>query len=124
MVGISLSSFTVGAELSKPFAKYLSVSATWSGRGTLELVTSASRLRFAFGKASAAVTLVGRLKRLDCLPHPLLPLPPSWSSSPRIAPVCRSLLSLPTSSSYTSRIRRKFPWSGVHSSLMFLYFLL
>jgi len=80
-VGISLSSFTVGAELSKPFGKYLSVSATWSCRGTLRLVTSASHLRFAFGKASAAVTLVGRLKRLNCLPLPILPPPPSWSSS-------------------------------------------
>jgi len=38
----------------------------WSYRGTLRLVTSAPRLRFAFGKASAAVTLVGRLKCLDC----------------------------------------------------------
>jgi len=81
MVGISLSSFTVGTELSKPVAKYLSILATWSCRGTLRLVTSASRLRFAFGKASAAVTLVGHLKRLNCLPLPILSLSPSWSSS-------------------------------------------
>jgi len=80
-VGISLSSFRVGAELSKPFVKYLSVSATWSCRGTLRLVTSASRPLFAFGKPSAAVTLVGRLKRLDCPPLPIFLLPPSWSSS-------------------------------------------
>ena len=38
----------------------------WSCRGTLRLVTSAPRLRFAFGKASAAVTLVGPFKCLDC----------------------------------------------------------
>ena len=38
----------------------------WSCRGTLQLVTSAPRLRFAFGKASAAVTLDGRLKCSDC----------------------------------------------------------
>jgi len=38
----------------------------WSCQGTLRLVTSAPRLRFAFGKASAAVTLVGRLKCSDC----------------------------------------------------------
>jgi len=72
-VGVSLSSFTVGAELSKPFGKNLSLSAMWSCRGTLRLVTSASRLRFAFAKASATVTLVGRLKRLNCLPLPILP---------------------------------------------------
>jgi len=101
-VGISLSWFTVSAELSMLFAKYLSVSATWSCQGTLRLVTSASRLRFTFGKASAAVTLVGRLKRLNRLPLPLLPPPPSWSSSrcsvtatpfslsppPQLAPYC------------------------------------
>jgi len=80
-VGISLFSFTVGAELSKPFAKYLSVSAKWSCRGTLRLVTSASRPHFAFGKASAAVTLVGHLKCLDCIPLPILSQPSSWSSS-------------------------------------------
>jgi len=47
----------------------------WSCWGTLRLVTSATRLRLAFGKASAAVTLVGRLKCSDCpsSPHP----PPS-----------------------------------------------
>jgi len=66
MVGILSSSCTVGAELSKPFAKYISVSIVWSCRGTLRLVTSAPHLRFAFGKASAAVTLVGRLKCSDC----------------------------------------------------------
>jgi len=38
----------------------------WSCGGTLRLVTSAPRLRFAFGKASAGVTLVGRLKCSDC----------------------------------------------------------
>ena len=38
----------------------------WSCRGTLRLVTSAPHPRFAFGKASAAVTLVGGLKCSDC----------------------------------------------------------
>jgi len=47
----------------------------WSCRGILRLVTSAPRLRFAFGKASAAVTLVGRLKCSDC---------PSSSHSPSL----------------------------------------
>jgi len=102
MVSISLSSFTVGAELSKPFAKYLSVSARWSCQGTLRLVTSAPRARFAFGTAPAAVTLVRRLKRLESPALPILPLPPSWSSShcsvtatafplsppPQLAPYC------------------------------------
>jgi len=73
MVGILSSSLTVGAELSNPFAQYLSVSIMWSCRGTLRLVTSAPHLRFAFGKASAAVTLVGRLKCLDVLPPPIPP---------------------------------------------------
>jgi len=74
----------------------------WFCRGTLRLVTSAPHPRFAFGKASAAVTLVGRLKCLDYLrPHNLLSLP-SWSSSrcsvtatsthllppPKLAPYC------------------------------------
>jgi len=83
-VGILLTSFTVGAELSKPFAKYLSISAMWSCRGTLQLVTSASRPRFAFGKALAVVTLVGRHKRFDCFPspsffyHPLGLRPVAW----------------------------------------------
>jgi len=80
-VSISLSSFMVGAELSKPFAKYFSVSATWSCQGTLWLVTAASRLRFACGKASAAVILIGCLKPLNCLPLPIISPPPSWSSS-------------------------------------------
>jgi len=66
MVGILSSSLTVGAELSNPLARYLSVSIMWSCRGTLRLVTSAPRLRFAFGKAWAAVTLVGRLKCSEC----------------------------------------------------------
>jgi len=71
----------VGAELSKPFAKYLSVSVMWSCRGTLRLVPSAPRLRFAFGKASAAVTLVSRLKCSEVLPPPIpLPLPSRFSS--------------------------------------------
>ena len=65
----------VRTELSKPFAKSLSVSIMWSCRGTLRLVTSAPRLRFAFGKASAAVTLVGCLKCSDC---------PSSSQSPSL----------------------------------------
>jgi len=70
--------------------------------GTLRLVTSASRLRFAFEKTLAAVTLVSCLKRLDCLPFPIPPLSPSWSSSrcsvtatpfplppiPQLAPCC------------------------------------
>ena len=100
-VGILLSSFTVGAEVSKPIAKYLSISATWSCQGTLQFVTSAARPRFAFGQLLAAVTLVGRLKRLDCLPLPVLHPPSSWSSSccsvtatpfplspPQLAPYC------------------------------------
>jgi len=66
MVGILCSSLMVGAERSKPLAKYLSVSIGWSCRGTLRLVTSAPRLRFTFGKASATVTLVGCLKCSDC----------------------------------------------------------
>jgi len=78
MVGILSSSLTVGTELSKPFAKYLSVSIVWSCRGTLRLVTSAPRLRFAFRKASAAVTLVSRLKCSDC---------PSSSHSPSLYPL-------------------------------------
>jgi len=53
----------------------------WSCRGTLQLVTSASRPRFTFGKASAEVTLVSHLKHLDCLPLPIFLLQPSWSSS-------------------------------------------
>jgi len=74
-------SLTVGAELSKPFAKHLFVSVMWSCRGTLRLLTSAPRLRFAFGKASAAVTLVSHLKCSEVLPPPI-PLPlPSWFSS-------------------------------------------
>jgi len=81
MVGISLSSFTVGAELSPTFAKYLSVTATWCCWGALGFLTSASRPRFAFGNASAAVTLVGPLKCLDCLPLPIILLSPSLSSS-------------------------------------------
>ena len=53
----------------------------WSCRGTLRLVTSAPRLRFAFGKASAAVTLVGRLKCSEVRPPPIpLPLPSQFSS--------------------------------------------
>jgi len=80
-VGFSLSSFTVGTELSKPFAKYLSVSVMRSCWRTLRLVTSAPHLHFPFGKASAAVTLVGLHKRLDCLPLPIPPSTPSWSSS-------------------------------------------
>ena len=38
----------------------------WSCRGTLRLVTSAPRLRFSFGKSSAAVTLVGCLTSSEC----------------------------------------------------------
>ena len=71
----------VGTELSKPCAKFLSVSVMWSCRGTLRLVTSAPHPRFAFGKASAAVTLVGRLKCLDYLPLHNLLSPSAWSSS-------------------------------------------
>jgi len=93
----------VGAKLSKPFAKYLSVSIMWSCRGTLRLVTAAPRPRFAFGKASATVTLVGRLKCSDCrsssLPPPsallvFVPLlgysythPPPFPP-PQLAPYC------------------------------------
>jgi len=66
MVGILSSSLTVGAELSKPFAKYISVAIVWFCQGTLRLVTSAPRFRFTFGKASAALILVGRLKCSDC----------------------------------------------------------
>jgi len=81
MVGILSSLLMVGAELSKPFAKYISVSIVWSCWGPLRLVTSAPRLHFAFGKAWAAVTLVGRLKCLEVLPPPIPLLLPSWSSS-------------------------------------------
>jgi len=101
-VSILSSSLMVGAELSKPFAKYPSVSVMWSCPGTLRLVTSAPRLRFTFGKASAAVTLVGRLKCSEVLSPHILLSPPSWSSSrcsvtatstplfppPKLAPYC------------------------------------
>jgi len=80
-VGILSSSLTVGAKLSKPFGKYLSVLVMWSCRGTLRLVTSAPRLHFIFGKASAVVTLVGYLKCSEVLPPPILLTLPSWSSS-------------------------------------------
>jgi len=63
----------VGAELSTPIAKYLSVSIVWSCRGPLRLLTSAPHLRFAFRKPSAAVTLVGRLK---CSDYPSSSHPP------------------------------------------------
>jgi len=53
----------------------------WSYQGTLRLVTSAPHPHFAFGKASATVTLVGRHKCLDCLPPHILLSPPSWFSS-------------------------------------------
>jgi len=70
--------------------------------GTLRLVTSASRPRFPSRKASATVTLVCRLKRLDCVPVPILPPPPAWlsfrysvtatpfpfSPPPQLAPYC------------------------------------
>jgi len=79
--GISPPSLMVGAELSKPFAEYLSVSVMWSCRGTLRLVTSAPHPRFALGTAWAGVTLVGRLKCLDCLPPHIFLSPPSWASS-------------------------------------------
>jgi len=98
-VGIPFSSLTVGAELSKPFAKYLSVSVMWSCWGTLLLVTSALHLRFAFGKASAAVTLVGRLKCLDYLPPPTLLSPPSCSSS-RCSVTATPIPPLPTPPSW------------------------
>jgi len=53
----------------------------WSCQGTLRLVTSAPRLHFTFGKVSAAVTLVGRLKCSEVLPTQI-PLPLlSWFSS-------------------------------------------
>jgi len=45
----------------------------WSFPGTLRLVTSAPRHRFAFAKASAEVTLVGRLKCSEVLPPPIPP---------------------------------------------------
>jgi len=69
-VGIPSSWLTVGAAFSKPFAKYLLVLVMWSCRGTLRLVTSAPHLCFPFGKASVAVTLVGRLKCLEVLSPP------------------------------------------------------
>ena len=50
-------------------------------------------------------------------------LPSGTASSPGTAPVCRSILSLPSSGRYTSLIRRKFPLSGVHLSPLFLYFV-
>jgi len=80
-VGISLTSSSVGVQPSKPFATSLSTSITWPCRRTLRLVTSASRLCFACGNASAMVTLVGRLKRFNHLPLPILPPLLSWSSS-------------------------------------------
>jgi len=170
----------------------------WSCRGTLRLVPSAPHPRFAFGKASAAVTLVGCLKCSDCpssshpppstlvvfvpllgysYTHPPLPapsagtlllpargrssvaiqkpasvtpvllavanaalallpgtayqclrhsypiLPSGTASFPGTALACRSILSLPSLGYLTSLIRRNFPLSGVHSFLMFLYFL-
>jgi len=75
----------------------------WSCQGTLQLVTLALHLRFAFGKASAAVTLVGRLKCLDksflhssSFLHPLglCPItrlqlhPPPFFPPPELAPYC------------------------------------
>jgi len=83
--------------------KYLSLSVVWSCLGTLRLVTSALHLGFAFGKALATVTLVGRLNCLALcffLPpsflHPLGPrpiaqlqLPPSLRfQPPQLAPYC------------------------------------
>jgi len=96
------SSLTVGAEVSKPFVKYLSVSIVWSCQGTLRLVTTAPRLRFAFRKASATVTLVGRLKCSHCAssshppPSTLLVFVPLLGYSythrpfppPQLAPYC------------------------------------
>jgi len=94
-VGILSPLLTVGAELSKPFAKYLSVSIVWSCRGTLRLVTSAPHVHFAFGKASAAVTRVGRLKCSEVLPPPI-PIPlPSWFSS-RCSLTATAIPPLPT----------------------------
>jgi len=43
------------------------------------------------------------------------------ASSPGIAPVCRSILSFPSSGSYASLTRRKFPLSGVHSFPLFTF---
>jgi len=53
----------------------------WSCWGTLRLVTSAPDPRFALGKASATVTLVGHLNCLEYLPPYILLSPPSWSLS-------------------------------------------
>jgi len=74
----------------------------WSCQGTLWLVTTAPRLRFAFGKASAAVTLVSRLKCSDCPssshppPFPLLVLVPllgySYTHLPLPTPSAATLL--------------------------------
>jgi len=72
----------------------------WSCRGTLRFVTSAPHLRFAFGKASAAVTLVGRLKCLEVLPPPILLPVPSWSSS-RCSVTATPIPPLPTPSAST-----------------------
>jgi len=113
-VGISLSLFTVGAELSKPFAKYLSASTTWSCRGTLWLVTSAYCPRFVFGKASAPVTLVGSLKRLDCLLLPILPLSPAWSlSRSAVTATYLPLFPPPQLAPYCSPFHRR-PLVGIH----------
>jgi len=72
----------------------------WSCRGTLRFVTSAPRLRFAFGKASAVVTLVRRLKCSEVLPPPI-PLPlPSWFSS-RCSITATPIPPLPTPSAGT-----------------------
>jgi len=100
MVGILSSSLTVGAALSKPFAKCLSVSVMWSCQGTIRLVISAPRLRFAFGKASAAVTLVGRHKCSEILPPPTSLSLPSGSSS-RCSVTATPIPPLPTPSAGT-----------------------
>jgi len=72
----------------------------WSCQGTLRLVTSAPCFRFAFGKALAAVTLVGRLKCSEFLPH-LISLPlPSWFSS-RCSVTATPIPSLPIPSAST-----------------------
>ena len=95
-VGIPFPSLTAGAELSKPIAKYLSVLITWSCRGMLRIVTSLPRLRFAFGKASAAVTLVGRLKCLNwSFLHPLPGFRPVAQLQPHYTLLASTSLPLP-----------------------------
>jgi len=87
-VGIPFPSLTIGPELSKHFAKYLSVTTpcVLSGNGMACNFTPC--LCFVFGKASATVTLVGCLKCLDKFFLHSPPIPPL----PGTRPIARSPL--------------------------------